>query len=78
MFRYSICNEVDEDIFIRQCNALERNISNIVKKENIIDVDGSVMHIYNVDGKKITVCNSYYLNEVYVESEIDLKPYFKN
>ena len=78
MFRYSICSEADEDIFIRQCNALEKNISNIIKKEKITDVDDSVMHIYNLDDKKITVCNSYYLNEVYVESEVDLKPYFKN
>lgn len=78
MFRYSICSEADEDIFIRQCNALEKNISNIIKKEKLTDVDDSVMRIYSLDDKKITVCNSYYLNEVYVESEVDLIPYFKN
>lgn len=76
MFEYTICNQADKEIFENQCSALEKNISNIKKGELIIDVDESQIQEYLLNGKKIKVVNSYYTNEVYVESEIDLIPYF--
>lgn len=77
MYEYNICNQADEEIFIRQCNALENKIPNIKKDELLIDVDESKIQKYLLDGKEINVCNSNYMNEVYVKSEIDLMPYFK-
>ena len=77
MIRYIICDRADKEIFSNQCNALEKNISNLVLKKKLIDVDDSTMQIYSLEGKKVIVCNSYYLNEVYIESEVDLKPYFR-
>lgn len=76
MFEYTICNQVDKEIFENQCSALEKNIFNIKKGELIIDVDESQIQEYVLNGKKIKVVNSYYTNEVYIESEIDLIPYF--
>lgn len=76
MFRYTICNQADGEIFEKQCSALEKNIPNIRKSESLTDVDESQIQEYRLAGKKIKVVNSYYTNEVYVKSEIDLIPYF--
>lgn len=77
MFHYSICTEPDREIFKKQCEALEKNIPNITKCDLLEDVDYSETQIYTVNGKKITVHNSYYVGAVYVDSEIELECYFK-
>lgn len=77
MFEYSICNQADEEIFIKQCNALEKNITGIIKKDLLTDVDESKIQKYLLNDKEIVVCNSYYTNEVYVKSEIELEQYFQ-
>lgn len=77
MFHYSICTVPDEEIFFKQCEALEKNIKGLKKEKLLVDVDNSKIQIYYYNGKKIKVANSYYVNELYVESEIDLEPFFK-
>lgn len=77
MIRYAICNQCDEEIFYKQCKALEMKIPGIEKKELLHDVDDSKTQIYNLKHSVIYVHNSYYLNEVYVESDIDLLSFFK-
>lgn len=77
MYEYSICNQVDEVIYKKQCAALESHVPGLKKEEELIDVDGSAIQGYNLDGKRITVHNSFYANEVYVKSEIELEQYFK-
>lgn len=76
MPRYIICNQPDADIFERQCAALEKNIAGLQKKQQLHDVDDSKTQLYDLNGKEIRVHNSFYIGEVYVESEIDLEPYF--
>ncbi|MBE6857769.1 MAG: hypothetical protein E7497_07970 [Ruminococcus sp.] len=76
MYNYNICTEADKNIFSKQCKALEKHIPAITKKEKITDVDGSETQIYTVGDKKITVHNSFYIDAVYIESEIKLEPYF--
>lgn len=76
MFEYNICNEADEEIFVKQCEALENRILNIKKDKLLIDVDESKIQRYLLNDKIILVYNSNYLNSVYVKSEIDLIQYF--
>ena len=76
MFEYTICNQPDKSIFIKQCQALESHIPNIVKGKTLDDVDGSQTQTYTVNGKNVTVHNSYYVGAVYVQSEIELTHYF--
>ena len=53
MFEYSICNQADEEIFKRQCNALEKKFSELLVKDNFLtDVDGSKIQTYTLNGKK--------------------------
>lgn len=76
MFEYNICNQADKDIFIKQCTALETHIPNIVKKDLLEDVDGSETQLYSLNSKRISVHNSYYIDAVYVNSEVELEQYF--
>lgn len=76
MFTYSICNEADEDIFFKQCKAIEKHIKPLEKGKLLDDVDGSKIQLYNHNNNEIKVVNSLYANELYVESEIELKQFF--
>ncbi len=77
-YDYNICTEADRDIFIKQCKALEKHIPNLVKDKLLEDVDGSETQIYFLDGKEITVHNSYYIGAVYIKSEVELEHFFDN
>lgn len=76
MFEYSICNLPDEEIFKKQCAALEKNVPGITKIYVLDDIDGSTSAFYRKDGKKITIRNSYYIGAVFIESEIELSQFF--
>jgi hypothetical protein len=77
VYHYSICNVADEVIFQKQCRALEIHLPHFVKGELLEDVDGSLTQQYFISGKIITVHNSKYIDAVYIDSEVELKPYFK-
>ncbi len=77
MYHHIICTKPNKSIFVKQCRALEKNIPNIIKLELLTDVDCSQTQIYVKDGKKITVHNSYYMDCVYIDSEIELEQFFK-
>ena len=74
---YNICNEPDEDLFYKQCTALEKNIPNLKKEDLLTDVDGGLTQLYSLDGKGISVHNSYYIGALYINSDIDLYQFFK-
>lgn len=76
MFEYTICNQADENIFHKQCSALEKNIPNLIKTDILEDVDGSLTQLYSLGDKRVSVHNSKYIDAVYVESDIDLRPFF--
>lgn len=78
MYHYSICNVADEVIFQKQCRALETHLPHLVKGELLEDVDGSLTQWYWLDGKMITVHNSNYIDAIYVDSEVELEPYFRD
>lgn len=77
MFSYNICTEADQDVFNKQCRALEKCIPSIMKADLLEDIDGSQTQIYFFKGKKISVHNSIYIDAVYVDSEIELENFFK-
>lgn len=76
MFEYYICNMADDDIFRKQCVAIERNIAPLSKEKLLKDVDGTLIQIYDYAGNTIEVCSDHSTDEVYVKSEIELKQFF--
>ncbi|WP_044878295.1 hypothetical protein [Paenibacillus sp. IHBB 10380] len=77
MIEYNICNQADEAIFEKQCFAFEKKIPGLIKKELLHDVDDSKVQYYKLGESSVTVHNDYYVNAVYVKSEIDLEQFFK-
>lgn len=76
MYEYNICNQANEDIFAKQCLALEKKINNLEKLELLTDVDGSKIQSYRLENKNIKVFNSNDVDAVYIKSEIELTKYF--
>ena len=74
MFGYTISIETNENKFYEICKTLETklNMTNQNKEKMLEDVDGTIIQIYWVLGKKIKVVNDYEVDAVYIDSEIDL------
>lgn len=77
MYRYTICTEPDRALFKRQCAALEKRIPNLKKAQLLEDVDGTLLQLYEKDGAEVRVLNDECVGALYVESEIDLLPFFQ-
>ena len=77
MFEYTIYTVPDEDVYRRQCRALETNIPGLRKIYELDDADGSLISIYKKDSKEIKVSNDYQVGGVFIDSEIDLLPFFQ-
>jgi len=76
MYEYNICNQADEEMFTKQCAALEKNIPNLRKDKLLIDVDETKIQSYKLGLNNIVVYNDYCIGAVYIRSEIELKQYF--
>jgi len=77
-YEYMICTVVDEDIYYKQCAALEKHIPELQKLDELHDVDNSRLQEYLYYDKTIRVLNDYQLNAVHIESAIPLEPFFEN
>lgn len=76
MFEYYICNAADNEIFQKQCAAIEKNIAPLSKEKLLEDVDGTLIQIYDYTGDTIKVYSDHFINEVYIKSEIELTQFF--
>ena len=75
-YYYGIYDRPDEELFQKQCVALEKKIPALQKEPLLEDVDGSRFQSYQHAKGRINVCNDYCLGDLYVESDFDLLPYF--
>ena len=78
MFSYTICNYADKEIFRKQCAALEKHISGIRKGIFLHDVDDTMIQKYSHPKGAIEVLSDTEVGAVYIDSDFDLRPYFKN
>lgn len=78
MFEYWICNEADDEIFEKQCNAIEKKVTPLEKRRLLKDVDGSLIQIYAHQGKEILIYSDHFINEVYIKSEVKLEQFFND
>lgn len=77
MYEYNICNVYDQEIFKKQCKAIEEHIPNLTKENLLNDVDGSQIQIYFINGSyKIKVINDKTFG-IEVHSDEELTKYFK-
>ncbi len=72
MFDYTLSTEPDISKFNKYNNILN-SIPGIKSKRILKDVDGSMIKLLHLDGKKIKLVLDEYIGATYIESEIDLK-----
>ena len=75
-YEHLICDQSDNDVFRRQCQALEQNIPALVKGELIEDLDIDRQY-YTLRGAKIVVENDTLVGGVFIRSDANLRPYFQ-
>jgi hypothetical protein len=77
-YNYVICTRADYDTYRKQCAALEKHVPDLVKEKELHDVDDSRYQHYWYGDQEIRVCNSTYLDELFVESDIELQQFFNS
>ena len=71
-FDYTIYPDNSPQVFKNTCENISAAFPNNQKKKLLIDVDGSTIQIFLVNGEEIIVYDDYYVGAVYVKSKIDL------
>ena len=75
MYDYGIYPRPNEKLFYAQCERLEERVRGFTKKPLLEDVDGALIQIYEDPRGEIDVYNDEQLDELYLRSEFDLRPY---
>ncbi len=77
--RYEICNVFDSEIFEKQSRALCDHIPGITAKNDITDVDGSIVREFRFEGigntKRLDLYNHKDFG-VYIKSNFDIAAFF--
>ena len=76
-YSYNICDQQNDELFYKQCAALEKHIPGLTKERLLIDVDGSLYQIYYHQKGELSVNNDYYIGALYIDSDFDIEPYFE-
>lgn len=76
-YSYTICDCYDSEIFMKQCKTFEEKIPGIKKIDSYVDVDGTEVCKYSIEGKEVVIKNDYQVGAVYVDSCVELTKYFK-
>ena len=71
-YDYTVYPDNSPEEFERICRLIERNMSGYEKRELLVDVDGSMIQVYENINKKIVVYDDYDVGAVFVRSDISL------
>ena len=72
LFTYNIARTADECAFRKACVVIENSLTGIRKEDPLVDVDGTVIQIYNTAWGKIKVFCDVEVDAVYADSDVDL------
>ncbi len=75
-YDYTIYPDNSTEKFKETCKKIERKYTNAIRKDLLVDVDGTLIQRYIVDNKSIIVYDDYYIGSVFVKSEITLDELF--
>lgn len=75
-YDYNIYKDNSQKKFKEACAKIEKSLPYAVKHKLLIDVDGSTIQTYTVDGKDIDVYDDYDIGAVFAKSEICLDSIF--
>ena len=72
MYSYNISHTVNKKCFEAVCRLIENKVDGILNQQILEDVDGSIIRIYDTAKGKIKVYNDYYIDAVYIDSDVEL------
>jgi len=75
IYEYCIENVTTQEIFEMQCRMLQQNLLDLQKEELIESDDGSLTQFFSYRGMEIMVLYDADLQEIYVQSKIDIEEY---
>lgn len=73
MKSYSVWPKASMGRFQEACAKVEKHIPELHNEGRLEDVDGSVIQVYTLNGRGLTVKNNYEDNAVYIRTEVDLE-----
>ncbi|MBQ6638144.1 MAG: hypothetical protein IJH82_05765 [Lachnospiraceae bacterium] len=74
-YNYTVCKDNNPREFRLACDLIEKN-NKVEKKRLAVDVDGSTIQAYSINGKEVVVFDDYDVGAVFVESDINLSDLF--
>lgn len=72
-YDYNIFPDNNPEKFKETCQEIQSKYPQAVKKDLLVDVDGSTIQVFVIDGKEIAVYDDYDIGAVFVKSEIELR-----
>lgn len=72
MYDYTLFPNNSSDKFKAACEKLTRSFPKAEKQKLLIDVDGTTIQTFTVDGKDIDVYDDYDIGAVFIKSQINL------
>lgn len=72
MYEYPVCNCPDKELY-NKCREMLDKIDGMVFVRQLIDVDETLIAIYDYHGSKVKVVNDEYIPSLYIESETDIE-----
>ncbi len=71
-YDYNIFPDNNPEKFKETCKRIQLKFPQAEKKDLLVDVDGSTIQVFIVDGKEIVVYDDYDIGAVFIKSEIEL------
>ncbi len=71
-YDYTISSDNSPQIFNDTCKKIGDNYSNAIRKKMLVDVDGTTIQEFLIDGKRTIVYDDYDIGIVFVQSEVNL------
>ncbi len=59
MYDYTVCRDNSPDVFIETCYQIEQAFPEAIRHKLLMDVDGSTIQVFTLDGKEIVVYDDY-------------------
>lgn len=75
-YDYNVFPDNSVEKFKSTCKKIEEVFPNSIKRELLVDVDGTTIQTYTENGKDIDVFDDYDVGAVFVKSEIELNEIF--
>lgn len=72
-YEIPICRDNSPAEFKLACSKIDQQYPTAEKKQLLVDVDGSTIQVYYIEGKKLVIYDDYDVGAVFAMSDIDVR-----